>query len=104
MWSVQLSQPLLRTFRIRDKQKRAAAAARSFACSNFYFFFGDDFFPYPVSTEAFSAASICLASSACGPLGCSSRYFWNASTVPGGALILPLLSAVARAIPSVPFK
>ena len=33
-----------------------------------------------------------FASLACGPLGWSSRYFWNASAVPSGAFMFPLLS------------
>ena len=50
-----------------------------------YFFF---LVPKVVSTGAPMLASIALASSACGPFGCSSKYLLKASAVPGGATIL----------------
>src|SRR5216683_8214047 len=43
-----------------------------------------------VCTLAPRLASISLATWAFGPEGLSSRYFWKASWVPGGAIVLPL--------------
>src|SRR5262245_2385579 len=54
--------------------------------------------PKLVCTLSPSAASICLACSAFGPSGCSSRYLLKFSAVPGGAVILPDESAVAFCI------
>src|SRR5260370_40950614 len=68
------------------------------------YFFGAAFFlPKLVSTDAPMLASICLAASALAPVGCSSRYFWNASAVPGGATILSPCS-VALPIMFTPFQ
>ena len=47
-------------------------------------------------------AIIAFAVSALGPFGARSRYFWKASAVPGGALVLPL-SIVAFAISERPY-
>src|SRR6266571_1159711 len=38
--------------------------------------------------RAFSSPSIARTSSTCPPLGASCRYFWSASTVPGGTTYL----------------
>src|SRR5690242_146823 len=59
-----------------------------------YFFFGAGCFFEPgfsklVSTEEPIDASMALAASALGPVGCSDRYFWNWSAVPAGGTIFP---------------
>src|SRR5579864_5775080 len=60
--------------------------------------------PKLVSTEAPMVPSICLAASAYWPCGCSSRYLLKASAVPGGAVILPVLSVVALPSRLTPFQ
>src|SRR5262249_61988014 len=49
-----------------------------------------------------STASISRTSFTCDPVGASARYFRSASTVPFGAIILPLGPALASAIISDP--
>src|ERR1035441_4421509 len=65
-----------------------------------YFFFlgaGALGFLYAVSTLASMEASMPLAESANWPAGASSRYFWNACTVPSTGVTLP--SAANDALP-----
>src|SRR5271169_2196291 len=69
-----------------------------------FFLAGAFCWPNEVSTWAPMLASICLAASAFLPLGSSSRYLLKASAVPGGAIILPLLSVVALPIMLTPFQ
>src|SRR5215472_19283071 len=53
-----------------------------------YLLFGFFFVPKLVSTLEPMLAKRSLALCAFGPLGAISRYFWNASAVPGGAIVL----------------
>src|SRR5258707_4810420 len=97
----------LRRYPLRRK-RAAGSAALDLNISNWFsnvnYFFGAAFFlPKLVSTDAPILANICLAASALAPVGCSSRYFWNASAVPGGATILSPCS-VAWPIMFTPFQ
>src|ERR1051325_852879 len=71
------------------------------------FFLGTCFFApgfeNSVSTAEPICPSIALAASANCPLGCSSRYFWNSSSVPGGAVILPSAAVVAFPNKQMPY-
>src|SRR5581483_6747935 len=69
------------------QQKGRLRAALLDAIRTTYLLFFFDF-PKLVSTLAPILASICLAGSANGPVGWSSRYLLKASAVPGGATIL----------------
>src|SRR5262245_17296560 len=71
----------------------------------YFCFFGAAFFwPSPnfVWTLLPSVASISLDCWAYAPVGASSRYFWNASIVPGAGVILPsgsILALLTRVTP-----
>ena len=79
--------------RIRTKKKRImdVPGPRVTAYLPFLvpFFGAADGFAYFTSTEALMACNMPFADSAFGPVGANSRYFWNASAVPGTGVTFP---------------